>query len=173
MANRHNNYGSTNHTLLAINPKTQILAWLEFGLLWNTYCGIPKSIRPLAANRHNSLDVNNKVQLTARYTCKFSVIIGNLCVVAKAFISVFLYVYLTVGEPFDTNDHCVIKWNMVIKKEIRTLIELSLIILMWIMHSWENYYYYYYLFLFSFKFQKRLQFRSTKVITMDVKEYIT
>ena len=24
---------------------------------------------------------------------------------------------LTVGEPFGTNDHCVIKWEMVIKKD--------------------------------------------------------
>ena len=26
--------------------------------------------------------------------------------------------HLTVGEPFGTSDHCVIKWDMVIKKII-------------------------------------------------------
>ena len=50
---------------------------------------------------------------------------------------------LTIGEFFGTNDHCVLKWDMVITKirnkncilEIRTVTELSLIILMWIMNS--------------------------------------
>ena len=33
---------------------------------------------------------------------------------------------LTVGEPLGTSDHCVIKWDMVIKRlEIRTVTELS------------------------------------------------
>ena len=40
---------------------------------------------------------------------------------------------LTVGEPFGTSDHCVIKWDMVITKIKRIIVrELSLIILMWI-----------------------------------------
>ena len=38
---------------------------------------------------------------------------------------------VTVGEPFGTSDHCVIKWNLVIKRlEIRTVTELPLLILM-------------------------------------------
>ena len=46
---------------------------------------------------------------------------------------------LTVDNLFGTSDHCVIKWDMEIKiLEIRTVTELSLIILMWIMHSWEK-----------------------------------
>ena len=39
---------------------------------------------------------------------------------------------LTVGEPFGTSDYCVMGHG---NKEIRTITELSLIILMWIMHS--------------------------------------
>ena len=43
---------------------------------------------------------------------------------------------LTVGEPFGISDQCVIKWDMVIKRlQTRIVTELSLIILMWIMHS--------------------------------------
>ena len=43
---------------------------------------------------------------------------------------------LIVGEPFGTSDHCVIKWDMVIKRiRKRTVTELSLINLMWIKHS--------------------------------------
>ena len=42
---------------------------------------------------------------------------------------------LSVGEPFGTSEHCVIIWDMVIKRFEITVTDLSFIILFWIMHS--------------------------------------